>query len=208
VPKNLDRESEQVDLKANDDSESPLKQGIRDRMGTAMLAPTLMDRVQGPLAGSIGLRPALAADEAFLYRVFTSTREELRLVDWDDDPKAALLTMQFSAQRSAYRQGFPGSGYDVILIGDQPVGRLFVHRDADAIRIVDLGLLPEYRNRGIGGAILKAVLNEAAEAGKPVRLHVESFNRALKLYERLGLRPVRIDGIHVEMEWDPCIAPD
>ena len=77
--------------------------------GATMLRQTLMDRVQGPLAGSIGLRPATAADEPFLYRVYASTREdELRLVDWDDDQKAAFLTMQFSAQRSSYRQQFPG----------------------------------------------------------------------------------------------------
>ena len=91
----------------------------------------------------------------------------------------------------------------MISIGDQPVGRLFVHRGADAIRVVDLGLLPEFRNQGIGGALLNAVVEEAAEAGKPVRLHVESFNRAVKLYDRLGFRRVAINGIHVEMEWAP-----
>jgi hypothetical protein len=91
-----------------------------------MLRRTLMDRVRGPLAGSIGLRPAIAADEPFLHRVYASTREEeLRLVDWDDDQKTAFLTMQFGAQRSSYRQSFPGREYDVISIGDHPVGRLF-----------------------------------------------------------------------------------
>jgi ribosomal protein S18 acetylase RimI-like enzyme len=174
-----------------------------------MLRPTLIDRVQGPLAGSIGLRPAIAADQPFLYRVYASTREEeLRLVDWDDDQKKAFLTMQFCAQRSSYRQSFPDREYDVISIGDQPVGRLLVHRGTDAIRVVDLGLLPTYRNQGIGGALLKAVQDEAAEAGKPIRLHVESFNRAVKLYERLGFRPVGINGIHVEMQWAPDLPPE
>jgi ribosomal protein S18 acetylase RimI-like enzyme len=167
-----------------------------------MLQRTLVDRVQGPLAGSIGLRPAIAADEPFLCRVYASTREEeLRLIDWDDDQKRAFLTMQFSVQRSSYRQSFPGCEYDVISIRDQPAGRLLVHRATDAIRVVDIGLLPEYRNQGIGGALLKAVLDEAAETGKPIRLHVESFNRALRLYERLGFRPVGINGIHLEMQW-------
>ncbi len=171
-----------------------------------MLRQTLMERVRGPLAGSIGLRLAAAADEPFLYRVYASTREdELWLVDWDDNRKAAFLTMQFNAQRSSYRQQFPGQDYNVISIDDQPVGRLFVHTGADERRVVDLGLLPEFRNRGIGGAILNAVVEEASEAGKPVRLHVEAFNRAVKLYERLGFRRVAINGIHVEMEWGPLI---
>ena len=146
------------------------------------------------------------ADEPFLYRVYASTREEeLRLIDWDNDQKTAFLTMQFNAQRLFYRQSFPGWGYDVISIGEQPVGRLFVHRGTDAIRVVDLGLLPEYRNQGIGGALLKAVLDEADDDGKPVRLHVESFNRAARLYERLGFRSVGLNGIHIEMEWAPRI---
>jgi ribosomal protein S18 acetylase RimI-like enzyme len=170
---------------------------------------TLTDRVQGPLAGSTGLRPAVPADEPFLYRVFASDRAlQLRLVDWDDDQKAALLRMQFVAQNASYRQGFPGSGYEVILNGGQPVGRLFLHRGADEIRVVDIGLLPEHRNRGIGGALLKAVLDEAAEAGKPVRLHVESFNRAVSLYERLDFASIGIDGAHIEMEYVPSISDD
>jgi ribosomal protein S18 acetylase RimI-like enzyme len=138
--------------------------------------------------------------------VYASTREEeLQLFDWNDDQKTAFLTMQFNSQRTSYRQGFPGSGYDVTSIGEQPVGRLLVQRGTDAIRVVDLSLLPEFRNRGIGGALLNALLAEAAEARTSIRLHVESSNRAVRLYERLGFRPVGINGIHVEMEWAPRI---
>lgn len=173
-----------------------------------MRPSALIHRVQGPLAGSIGLRPAVPADEPFLYRVYASTREEeLRAFAWDDHQTRAFLEMQFRAQSSSYRQNFPGSGYDVVLLGGQPVGRLLVHRGAGEIRVVDLGLLPEHRNQGIGGALLKAVLDEAVEAGKPVRIHVESSNRAMRLYERLGFGPIRTDGIHVEMEWSPRSAP-
>jgi GNAT superfamily N-acetyltransferase len=169
-----------------------------------MLGPTLADRVRGPLAGSIGLRPAVPADEPFLYRVFASDRaEQLRLVDWDDDQKAALLRMQFNAQNASYRQVFPGSAYEVILNGGEPAGRLFLHRGTDLIRVVDIGLLPEHRNQGIGGALLKAVRDEAALADKTVRLRVESMNRAVRLYERLGFASIGIDGAHIEMELVP-----
>ncbi len=173
-----------------------------------MLHRTLMDRVQGPLAGSIGLRPAVPADEPFLFQVYASAREEqLQLVGWNDDQKTALLRMQFAAQDSGYRQGFPGSGYEVILNDGQPVGRVFIHHSTDEIRVVDLGLLPEHRNQGIGGALLKAVLDEGTETGKPVRLHVETFNRAVRLYERLGFVPIGTDRVHIEMEYVPS-RPD
>ena len=95
----------------------------------------------------------------------------------------------------------------VLRIG-QPVGRLLVHRGACEIRVVDLGLLPEHRNQGIGGGVLQALLHEADEARTPVRLHVATFNRAMKLYERLGFAPIRTDGIHVEMEWSPRIPAE
>jgi ribosomal protein S18 acetylase RimI-like enzyme len=201
MPNASDRESDRIGFEPDANTAASMKPRSE---GAAMLRRTLMERVQGPLAGSIGLRPAIAADEPFLYRVYASTREEeLQLFDWNDDQKTAFLTMQFNSQRSSYRQGFPG--YDVISIGEQPVGRLFVHRGTDAIRVVDLGLLPESRNQGIGGALLNAVLDEAAEARTSIRLHVESSNRAVRLYERLGFRPFGINGIHVEMEWAPRI---
>jgi GNAT superfamily N-acetyltransferase len=206
MPKAAHRESDSIGVEPEVNSNPSMT--IRSD-SAAILRQSLMNRVQRAQAGSIGLRPAVAADEPFLYRVYASTRkEEIQLFDWNDDQKTAFLTMQFGAQRLSYRQSFPGWGYDIISIGDQPVGRFFVHRGADAIRVVDLGLLPEYRSQGIGSALLKAVLEEADEAGMPIRLHAESFNRAMKLYERLGFRAVGTGGIHVEMEWAPCIAPE
>ena len=193
-------------LEADVGWESPRKQRIRDRTGITMPTLVFEDRVQGPLAGEIGLRPAVVADEPFLYQVYASAREqELGLIGWDDDQKVALLQMQFRAQSISYRQNFSGSEYHVVLKSGQPVGRILVHRGAAEIRVVDIGLLPEHRNQGIGGALLQAVLNEADEARKPVRLHVATSNRAVKLYEALGFAPISTDGIHLEMEWSPRI---
>ena len=204
MPKAAHRESDSIGVEPEINSNPSMT--IRSN-SAVIIRQSLMNRMQRTQAGLIGLRPAVAADEPFLYRVYASTRkEEIQLFDWNDDQKTAFLTMQFGAQRLSYRQSFPGWGYDIISIGDQPVGRFFVHRGADAIRVVDLGLLPEYRNRGIGSALLKAVLEEADEADMAIHLHVKSFNRAMKLYERLGFRAVRTGGIHVEMECAPRIA--
>ncbi len=171
-----------------------------------MLLRTLMDRVHGPLAGRIVLRPAAAADEPLLYRIYASAREqELQLVDWDHCQKTAFLKMQFGAQNAFYRQCFPDSGYEVILLNHEPIGRLFLHRAPDEIRLVDIGLLSEHRNQGIGAALIATIMDEAAEAGKPVRLHVEVSNRAQRLYQRLGFLPIAARGLHLEMEFVPNI---
>ena len=84
-----------------------------------------------------------------------------------------------------------------------PVGRLYIARWDDEIRIVDIALLPPSLNAGIGTAILRDILAEAAVAQKPVRIHVEQFNPALRLYERLGFAPIEDKGVYLFMEWAP-----
>jgi ribosomal protein S18 acetylase RimI-like enzyme len=91
----------------------------------------------------------------------------------------------------------------VILRKGVPVGRLHIGRGEREIRIVDIALLPEHRKAGIGGAILRDILAEGARSGKRVSIHVEMFNAALALYERLGFRKVRKVGVYHFMEWSP-----
>ena len=43
--------------------------------------------------------------------------------------------------------------------------------------------------------------SEAAAAGKSLRIHVERFNPALRLYERLGFRQIDDRGVYLFMEW-------
>ena len=85
----------------------------------------------------------------------------------------------------------------------QPAGRLYVDRGANEIRIVDIALLPEYRNAGIGSGLLDDLLAEAPQAGKPVRIHVEKFNPAMSLYRRLGFVAAGEEGAYDLMRWQP-----
>ena len=73
-------------------------------------------------------------------------------------------------------------------------------RTDDELRIVDIALLPQWCNRGIGSALVTALQGEAAAAGKPLRIHVERFNPALRLYERLGFRQIEDGGVYLFME--------
>jgi ribosomal protein S18 acetylase RimI-like enzyme len=151
---------------------------------------------------AIGLRPIAPGDEAFLRALYASTREqELAVVPWDDTQKAAFLRMQFDAQHAQYQESYGGASFDVILVDGHQAGRLYVMRGADEFRIVDIALLPEFCDRGIGTTLLKGLQAEAAAAGKPLRIHVERFNPALRLYERLGFRQVADRGVYLFMEW-------
>jgi len=155
----------------------------------------------------IFLRPADAADDAFLCRVYGSTRElELAQVDWDDGQKDAFVRMQYDAQRRYYEENYSGASFDVVLVDGEPAGRLYVARWPHEIRIVDIALLPEYRNRGLGSTLLGDLLAEGAAAGTPVSIHVERFNPALRLYDRLGFSIVEDRGVYFFLRWHPAPA--
>ena len=52
----------------------------------------------------------------------------------------------------------------------------------------------------------KGILTQAEAIGKRVTIHVEMFNPALKLYERLGFEKKGEHGVYHFMEWAPATA--
>ena len=44
-------------------------------------------------------------------------------------------------------------------------------------------------------------VNRESSAGKPLRIHVERFNPALQLYERLGFKQIEDKGVYLFLEW-------
>lgn len=156
---------------------------------------------------SVTCRPRADADSEFLYQVYASTRfEELAPVPWTDQQKEGFLRQQFHAQDTHYRQHFPRAEYLVVELNDGPIGRLYVDRSVHLLRIIDIALLPEYRGRGIGGALMRQLLDEARASGKPVQIHVEVNNPALRLYERLGFVRAEDVGVYYRLVWDASRA--
>jgi ribosomal protein S18 acetylase RimI-like enzyme len=146
----------------------------------------------------VELRPVERGDREFLHRVYASTRtEELAVVPWDHAQKEAFLRAQFEAQDEWYREHYARASYEVIAVDGEPAGRLYLHRGIDEIRIVDIALLPEHRGNGVGTSLLRDLLAEADAAGKRVTIHVERFNPALKLYERLGFSVAEDKGVYL-----------
>jgi len=153
---------------------------------------------------NIEFRQISAQDESFLYRLYASTRqEELAQTGWDEIEKENFLKMQFAAQHKFYREQFSRAAFNLILLDKMPIGRLYLDRRRDEIRIIDIALLPAYRCQGLGTKLMNDILTEARTRGLPVRIHVESFNRALGLYQRLGFRKIGDHGVYYLMEWTP-----
>jgi ribosomal protein S18 acetylase RimI-like enzyme len=155
---------------------------------------------------SVNLRSATPDDEAFLLRLFGSTRIDEFSFLADAEQIDALIKMQFNLQRQQYEAGYPNAEHNIILHDGQPAGRLFVDEGEPEITLVDVALLPEYRNMGIGRYLLEQLLARAAAAKKPVRLHVMKLNPARRLYERLGFQQVGHDGMYFEMLCEPDVS--
>jgi ribosomal protein S18 acetylase RimI-like enzyme len=137
--------------------------------------------------------------------VYASTRaDEMALTGWTRAQQEAFLQMQFNAQRQYYLQEYPTAEYHILQRDGVDIGRLIVNRADGEILLMDIALLPEHRSGGIGTALIQDLMAEAAQAGKPMRLHVEFFNRALRLYERLGFSKIGEIGVYYEMEWRPA----
>ncbi|MGR9087925.1 MAG: GNAT family N-acetyltransferase [Gammaproteobacteria bacterium] len=150
---------------------------------------------------NISFRPVGAEDRSFLYKVYVSTRlDELTAVAWNARQKEAFLDMQFNAQQRHYQEHYADAEFLLILLGAQPVGRLYTARRPNEIRIIDISLLPDHRNSGIGSIILNNLIVEARDQMKPLRIHVERSNPAARLYRRLGFVPIGEHGIYSFME--------
>lgn len=152
----------------------------------------------------ISLRPTVPEDDEFLCRLYGSTREaELALVDWDEGQKAAFVRMQFDAQTDHYARYYAEASFLLILVNGERAGRLYVARWPEEIRIVDIALLPAYRGQGIGSTLLQGLLAEGETSGRPVSIHVEKHNPAMRLYQRLGFSPIADKGVYLLMSRPP-----
>lgn len=160
-------------------------------------------------AAAVGLsfRPASDPDLPFLGRLYASTRaDELAGAPWTAEQKAAFLQSQFEAQHAHYRQYYPEADWLVIVHGSDDVGRLYIARWPSQHRIIDIALLPEFRGRGFGAALMRDLLDEAAAAGKAVSIHVEKYNPAMRLYRRLGFVTTEDKGVYDLMHWRAPVA--
>ncbi|HYP14048.1 MAG TPA: GNAT family N-acetyltransferase [Bryobacteraceae bacterium] len=141
--------------------------------------------------GSVSLRQVHPNDEEFLFEVYASTTAL--------DP--LLTRIQYRALLASRQISFPDCERLVILAENEPAGYLNLLRAPSHFHIVDLVLLPEFRNHGVGTSVLNEVITQAERLSVPVHLSVERSNPAKRLYERLGFRVTgeSREGFHLEM---------
>jgi len=158
--------------------------------------------IASPL-GVLALRPERPEDDDFRYQLFCDSRlPEWYMVQIDPSVREQLMRHQFQAQTMTYRQRFPRARFDIIELAGERIGRIVVNRPGTMVHIVEHAIVPQLRNRGIGTAIMHALMDEAVQARVPLRLKVASSNDpSMKLYLRLGFAPIEEVPAYIEMEW-------
>ncbi len=150
------------------------------------------------------LRPYRAADQDFLFRLYASTRaHEIEPFGWPAAQQEAFLRMQFSAQQRWYEAMYAQAEQHIVEIEGKSIGRMLVMRHTNPVVLVDIALLTEYRGKGIGSELLRALIQECLQSGAALRLQVLKTNPALRLYQRLGFTQTGEDQMYLQMERTP-----
>ena len=167
--------------------------------------PALAELLQQALPAAYGLRQRSEADLPFLCQLYAQTREEeLAPVQWPAQQKEAFLADQFDKQHQHYLQHYPRAQWWMLTCQGAPMGRLYLEQTARELRIMDVSLMPAHRNQGLGTALMRSVLRHADGQRLTASLHVEPFNPALRLYQRLGFVHAETRGVYLFMQRPPA----
>jgi len=135
----------------------------------------------------IDYRVERAEDLPFIAALYASGRaREMATFGWPPELQAAFLDQQHQAQHRHFRAAYPDAEWLVIERNGEPVGRLYIEVNELVVHGIDIALIPEMRGNGIGGAIMRDLIDYGRELGKPVTVYVEKGNPASHLYRRLG----------------------
>ena len=157
----------------------------------------------------LNLRPETEEDGEFLARLYRDARRmEVAQWGWPPEQQALFLAMQFEAQRRAFRQISPDAVGQIVCIADADAGRILVAEETTGMHLIDIALLEEYRNRGVGTALLSGLQRKCELRKIALRLQVLAVNPARRLYRRLGFEEVGGDSMYVRMEWRPAPSPE
>ncbi len=152
----------------------------------------------------LSARPAHPSDNPFIEMLHRSTRQDLQLIEADQDFIDTLIDMQFSAQNIGYGTQFPEAMYWIIEKQQQRIGKASLDFGRNVVHLIDLAFIPEARGKGYGRAVLESFQQTAKQIKAPMSLTVLQTNVvAKKLYHSLGFIVESVSPPHELMVWYP-----
>ena len=153
---------------------------------------------------SVTTRAATEQDDAFLFALFNAVRSpEFAYAPLAPAQLDLLMNIQYAGQKQTYGAQYPG-GNHIVLLDGLPIGRIWLFRGEAEHQLVDISLMPEFRNRGIGGALVTEAIAAARAAGVRLCCSVAVTNAgSLRFHQRLGFQIVGQDEIYYDLAIEP-----
>ncbi|HSS70444.1 MAG TPA: GNAT family N-acetyltransferase [Casimicrobiaceae bacterium] len=102
-------------------------------------------------------------------------------------------------QRDFFARTYAPGRHALIVRGEALAGRICLTRHWQRLFLRDIELVAAERNRRLGTAIIRAVLELASSERRAVELVVLKCNPAQRLYARLGFAVIADDGARITM---------
>lgn len=139
----------------------------------------------------------------FLLKVFKEIHPELNYINGvTEEEREELICQQFKVEQSQLIQMYPKAKLNIIMLNEKPIGIIYISHGETSDRILQIGILEDYRGLGIGKKVMNKIIKESVKRGKTVSLQVAWFNqRAYVFYEKLGFKVVENNTVFYEMQY-------
>jgi ribosomal protein S18 acetylase RimI-like enzyme len=135
---------------------------------------------------AVGLRAATPGDSEFCFQLHKAAMGAYITAIWGWDEQR---------QRDFQARSFDPGRWQIITAGGADIGMLDVDYRPAEIYLSRIEIRPSHQGRGIGAALISALIDEAERNGQDLVLDVLAINhRAQALYRRLGLTEVARHG--------------
>jgi ribosomal protein S18 acetylase RimI-like enzyme len=154
------------------------------------------------LSQILTLRPVRADDEPFLSRLFYLAQlETLKHANLNDSERDQLIALVYTGFKRHYSMVVAALDDRLVFLDQEPIGRMIIIQSDSEIRLADLLILSQYRNRGIGSALISQLQTESIISKRPLRLCVVKHSPSVRLYRRLGFYLLEDTGVQWSLEW-------
>ncbi len=152
---------------------------------------------------NLSFRRVKREDTQLLFDLFCSVVAN----DFDlfpDEQKQILLRQQYKSMRHAYAGEFPNGQHRIISLHSSFIGQIYTSESANEIRLIDIAIDPEQRNKGFGSMLIKQMINCSTKTNTLIRCNVRAMNvDAQRFYRRHGFTQMQQDGPYLQFERQP-----
>jgi ribosomal protein S18 acetylase RimI-like enzyme len=107
-------------------------------------------------------------------------------------------------QLKYHEEDFDVNILSIIEVNGEPAGTLERTEENGVITVSGIYIINKFQNFGIGGDIMREIIDEAELLNKEIRLQVLKVNSgAKKFYEQLGFKEIGENDTHYKMIYEP-----